>query len=587
MEGKQFLSIVIWYQDKKASIIYEAGEPLIIGRKQLQTLFDINGASFQNISRHHLEIYYDERRDEFWARDNSLLGTLVRIVGQNEALGPEFLYHHDQFMIRRRMRLRLHNENSQREPDDVIIEIDNQTHDETRPILPSSTYWDRLLKQLHSVRAAHIFGIAGIGKSMLAKRLLAPSGTGWQRQRDRQLGGHALVAWIDCRFMEGDTEPLWQHLARKMLFALQIAADDQRLFDIHTELESHLRYFDETPTKRIGQLNPIFRQALRTVLKQGFRPIFIFDDFDAIYPRLDPFMLYQLYQIHQWPEIGDAVRYLILTRHPLDVLRSDDKDDGVSEFSGLFARHTIQMGGSHGEDFRDLWGQIAPSYRNLPEDLLQNTLYELSGGHPGLLRELYQEIVLNDWLDRPLQWKENLDALNWEDRPLQMCEAVWEGLNSAEKKLLAAYLQYPNDISLQQSNTLKEMGLLKPNGDLFSPFFRATVQRAATQLSQLVEGLIINTEQRRVYLDGNDLTAQLQGRKLDVLIYLYHHPNRLCNYEELIKHTLPKETVFSDIYWESERGALQRTVSRLCRIVDPGRKLIFNEFGQGYIFRMG
>ena len=118
MEGKHFLSLVVWYQDKKVSIIYEAGESLVIGRKQLQLLFNINGASFQNISRHHLEIYYDEKREEFWARDSSLLGTLVRVVGQNDEVGPEFLYHHEQFMIRRRMRLRLHNEDPQREPDD-------------------------------------------------------------------------------------------------------------------------------------------------------------------------------------------------------------------------------------------------------------------------------------------------------------------------------------------------------------------------------------------------------------------------------------------------------------------------------------
>ena len=584
MSEKPELTLSVWFQDKQAEVTCDSREPLVIGRKFLQSLFGVNGTTFLNISRKHLVIYFDEEKEQFWARDNSLLGTLVRSVGSNvDDLGPEFLYHHEQFLIKRRVRLRLQNENTLRDPDDIVIEVENTSHDETRPILHTPAYWDRLLTQLHSVRTAHLVGVPGTGKSTLAKKLLAPVGTAWQRQRDRQLGGSALVAWIDCYLMIDGDDALWHRLARHMLMALHTAAEDQFAYDVRDEIASALNYFEQNASARIGQITPVFRQALRAVVKSGARPVFIFDHFDEAYSQLDKFMLYQMYQFHHWPEVGEALRYVIITRQPLEALRNDNNANGVAEFFNLFNRYSIQMNCWEVDDFRSLWRQVAPGHSNVSNEALVH-LHQMSGGHPGLTRELYEELAINDWLRQSDNWHELLARVDWESRPPQSCRAIWQWLRDDEQQAIINHLN-GEPLSAETRDNFRTMGLLLRHGEWFSPLFEDVARNAKRLKDESAEGLVIDVKRRRVYVDGKDVTGKLQGRKLDVLLYMHEHTDRLCDYEELIKHTLPHDTAINEVYIESERGALQRAVSRLCRIVDPDRQWIQNEQGQGYIMR--
>lgn len=580
--------VSLWYQDKRVEFEHDLADcPLIIGRQFLKQAFNLRGEHFRNISRNHLEIQYDPSQDQVEAADNSLLGTLARVVGdQLDNLGPEFLYHRDRFLVKRHMRLRLQNEGADREPNDVIIEVENPNHEETRPILEASAYWDRLLSQLRSVRAAQLVGLPGSGKSTLSKKLLATQGSVWQRQRDRHLGGPALVTWIDCRLMGNDERPLWLQLGRRILSALQIAADDQSLFDLRDELRSAVNYFDANVTQRVGQMNAPFRQALRAINRHNLRPVFVFDHFDNAFVQLDKFMLYQLYQFHQWPEVGEVLRYVLVTRRPLDQLRADCRDDGINEFYTLFSRYVIQMG-TVGEDaFRYLWREVAPEFAFVSAETLQS-LYKLSGGHPGLTRELYEELAINRWIDAaPETWSDWLQQVDWRLRPSQNCVAIWESLDSAEQRALVNHLN-GDLVSTRTYERLRSSGLINTQNQLFSPIFTQLLARDRTpQAAPAPNALDINVAERRVYVYGEDVTARLAGRKLDVLLYLYTHANQVCDYNELIQHSLDTETDIDELFLEAERGSLQRTVSRLCRIVDPKRRLIQNEQGRGYILRI-
>ena len=594
MQDTLKLWLEVSYQDRIARIEYVGRESLIIGRKFLQTLFNLGGNSFLNISRRHLELFFDEKKEQFWAKDYSLLGTLARVVApqSEDEDGPEFLYHHDQFAIKRQMRLRLLNENENRQPDDVTITIENQYYDETRPILHAPAYWDRLLKQLQTARVSHLIGLPGTGKSTLAKKLLSPLGDPWQRQRDGQLGGRTLVAWVDGRMINEHQEQLWISVGRRMLFALHTAADEQFLYDLRDEIQTALRNFDAQVTT-IGQITPTFRHILRAVLRCGWRPMFVFDHFDAVLSQLDRFMLYQLAQIHQSAEVGEQLRYLLITRRPLDQLREDGKSNGVADFFQLFARHNVVMNCWQYEEFRTLWGQIAPAHRHLAPPILDE-LYLLSGGLPALVRELYEELAVNGWLDNPQLWYTHLSQCNWQSHPPQACTLIWEALSAEEQQAARQHAQ-EGVLSVRHDAAFRLMGLLRESGQWFSPLFdqmtassplqEPTQPASAEKIAPIpANGLQIDASRRRVYLDGQDITAKLLGRKLDVLLYMHRNARRVCDYDELIRHTLPENTAFDQVYFESERSALQRTVSRLCRLVDPHRQYIFNEQGQGYIF---
>ncbi len=574
--------VSIWYRDQERGFEHDTAEgSLIIGRKFLQSLFNTNGETFRNVSRNHLEIHYDLSKDQLWASDRSLLGTLARVVNDDN-VGPEFLYHHEPFLVKRSMRLRLQNEDDEREPDDVLINIENDAHEETCPIVDAPAHWDRLLSQLRSVRAAHIVGLAGTGKSTLAKKLLAPDGTLWQRQRDRHLGGTALVAWVDCHLMHG--APVWQLVGRRMLSALYTAADERGLFELRDDLKDAVEYFNENVRTRIGQMNAIFRGALRLVIKAGLRPLFVFDHFDTAFAQIDPFMLYQLYQFHQWPEIGETLRYLVITRRPLEMVRDDVEKDGVNEFVSLFGRTAIRLTPIAEQEFRKLWREVAPAYGFISAETLTD-LHTISGGHPALTRELYQELAINGWLDdAPESWRDRLNQVDWRERPAQSALTLWQSLNEAEQHtILAALNDAPNDKQIELA--LRSAGLFNDQGELFSPIFRKTVIQQCDGQPIPQDGLHVVPERQRVLLNGEDVTGKLSGRKLDVLMYLHANAGRLCSYNELIENTISADVALDDLLLETERGSLQRTVSRLCRIVDPQRQHIFNEQGRGYLLR--
>ncbi len=583
MSNTRPIWVSIWYRNQEQGFEHDvAKRPLIIGRKFLQQLFNTNGNTFRNVSRNHLEIIYDSAKDQLWATDQSLLGTLARVVNDDN-MGPEFLYHHESFLVKRSMRLRLQNEDNERQPDDVLINIENDDHEETRPILDAPEHWDKLLSQLRSLRAAHIVGVAGTGKSTLAKKLLAPDGTLWQRQRDRHLGGTALVAWVDCHLMHN--APIWQTVGRRMLSALQTAADERGLFELRDELRDAVNYFNGNVRTRIGQMNAVFRGALRLVAKAGLRPLFVFDHFDGAFAQIDPFMLYQLYQFHQWPEIGESLRYLVITRRPLEMVRDDIETDGVNEFVSLFGRTALRLTPVNSDEFRKLWREVAPPYGFVSAENLSG-LYKLCGGHPALTRELYQELALNGWLDdAPKTWDKQLRRLDWRERPSQSAVTLWQSLNEVEQHtVLASLTDAPSDKHVELA--LRSAGLFNRRGELFSPIFRDTVLNQRDGQPLPTQGLYVMPERQRVLLNGEDVTGKLSGRKLDVLMYLHENAGRLCTYNELIENTLAADVALDELLLEMERGSLQRTVSRLCRIVDPKRKYIFNEQGRGYLLRI-
>ncbi|MCK5920701.1 MAG: hypothetical protein KAG66_07150, partial [Methylococcales bacterium] len=372
-------------------------------------------------------------------------------------------------------------------------------------------------------------------------------------------------------------DPLWQQLGRRMLSALHLAADEQQLFDIRDDIKSAITYFDANASRRIGQMNTAFRQALRAIVKKGgMRPVFVFDHFDNVYAELDKFMLYQLYQMHEWHEIGEAMAYVIITRRPLDQLRQDNQSDGVIEFYNLFARYAISMGCWQQREFKHLWQEIAPGHTIMPAETL-DYLYKMSGGMPALARELYEELAINNWLDRPHLWIEKLESIDWYARPPRSCSLIWQNLSEDER----AALTNPFEANIPQStqNTLRQMGIINDQNQLFSPLFQKMIGRFHQHEQEQIKGLQIDCEHKRVYVNGDDVTPQLRGRKLDVLFYLHENANRLCTYEDLILDNLPTQSSLDMVYMESERGSLQRAVSRLCKVIDPGRLYIQNEQG--------
>ena len=199
---------------------------------------------------------------------------------------------------------------------------------------------------------------------------------------------------------------------------------------------------------------------------------FLFDEFDETYGKMPREVFAQLRAIRDANKY--RLSYVLFMRNLPDRLRNPIDNESFYE---LLSRNMVGLGPYTREDSLRIIEQIEKrrGYTLLPDK--HEWLYEISGGHPGLLQALF------DILKEKSHTMEQISNLAWwaNQEPIrEEFRKIWMGLLDDEKAVLLAFAKGNlDDVALPTSKLLFAKGLLKQIGnasEYFSPLLKLYLQ---------------------------------------------------------------------------------------------------------------
>jgi len=201
--------------------------------------------------------------------------------------------------------------------------------------------------------------------------------------------------------------------------------------------------------------------------------ILFFDEFDAVFRALDPFLFRCLRAIRDTHK--GQVSYIVAVADDLTCQRGDLPE--VEPFCRLVSRNICGLGPYGEADARQMIGYLAS--RRFIELSERDTarLIEFSGGHAGLLKVILS--LLGDTHRESVMAEISL-ALKDEPAVQAECRKVWDSLPESEQTALLA-LAGGGQADLQALRRLKRKGLVRESHPesplLFSPLFADFIRR--------------------------------------------------------------------------------------------------------------
>ncbi len=224
------------------------------------------------------------------------------------------------------------------------------------------------------------------------------------------------------------------------------------------------------------------------------------------------------------------------------------------------------------------------------EITMQDRLWQLTGGHPGLLKNAIE------WVKRQAgQPEQDLQQGLLQYTPIQnYCDRLWTGLTETEQHFLLNISHHPQSDPVGEQ--LKQYGLLVEKAsrlELFSPLWQVYLQQTIWS-QQPVGPMEVRLEPttRHAILHWRGQTERVEiSRKLvfDLLQALAATPREVCSKDDLIKRLYGEENSY-----EMFEDPLFQLVTALRRMLDPAvRRLcpnlkgscVQNVRGVGYLLQ--
>lgn len=342
----------------------------------------------------------------------------------------------------------------------------------------------------------------------------------------------------------------------------------------------------------LSEISDLYREVFRTrdalIAQRAFehcvtlmsqqstqRLVFIFDEFNMF--RDLPTVLFRCLRAIRDAH-KDQICFIVASTQEFTELC--DYQEDIEHFHRLVSRNICWLGPYNERDAREMISYLAARRdRTLAEDDIAN-LYELSGGHAGLLKTVLSVIWSNDSQSTSLM---DLAGLMNEPSIRRECGKIWESLSDAEKAALCS-INNREVIQPQMLRHLAARGLVRMSGaetDFFSPLFAAYTKE---QTPPPTNGTYISHSNHIVQIDGRRID-DLTELEFEVLFYLYESHGRLCTKDDIVKN------VYRQRYDNFQGGvtdeALQALISRLREKIEPDRshpRYVVTVRGEGYKF---
>ena len=434
---------------------------------------------------------------------------------------------------------------------------------------------EKLFKWIKAGESASIIGVSGVGKSNLFNHL-----------RDRQTQASHLDQsdWItvivraNFHYIPDFSDRSIYSLILEQLELLEGDADRLGLSVQDIEQISHYHELLLDAKDDALKVQRYFKLALRVLLGQPKRRlVFLFDQFDDVYQEADPRLFANLRGLREAYKY--RISFLVFTRDMLPNLI--DMDPAREEFYELLASNIMGLKPYAKSDALSVLARVAQRNQLLLTDDLQDCLYQLAGGHAGLLRSALLGIAHRQLVDQ-LRQPDAVQMLLQIPGMEMECDKLWRSLSTHEQRTLLAITQtFEKGIDVNVVAQLQIKGLLTEGetAEIFSPIFTEFV---SVQEALWERPLFFDEPSRQIWVLGEPVPrlTQLEYR---LFKQLFEQEGEVVEKDALISAG-----------WPNAKGgvsdeALIAAIARLRKKIEPdppNPRFLQNVHNQGYMLQI-
>ncbi|GHO76015.1 hypothetical protein KSD_37860 [Ktedonobacter sp. SOSP1-85] len=407
---------------------------------------------------------------------------------------------------------------------------------DNKPERPLQFRWQDAENVMNALRAGNscaLLGMDGVGKSRFMQHLATPS------VLEHYLGEKSKH--MHCLLLSAHELTSISALAcyRRMALLLN---EVMRRYDLPPAEENPLLLTNEdiASTLLLQRVEQLMQQDEQLTL------VYFFDELDSVYTQVEPQFL-RFLQALRYRAQG-RVCYVLASNNPPKLLGETRTRKQMSDaFSELVNGRVLGVRPLEREDAYLLIERGLPAALHegfpLPLVSLQRLLFEVTGGHHGLLRTT---LLLLEQGQVALQERESITTLS--EKLLRngtinsKCEQLWESLSEPEQQCLKQLQKgqlVKATVSQQLTNRqvndlfawLQLKGVLAESSRsktyrCFSPLLAAYISQ---QFSAASPGLQIDFTRYRCWIDGVLQPDYLRPHELRLLRYLADHAGEVCS----------------------------------------------------------
>lgn len=448
-----------------------------------------------------------------------------------------------------------------------------------RPITYRSEIISPVLTSLAAGECCSVIGMSGVGKSNMVQHMLRPDvlahylGEQAEHFRFVTLDANLLAEWSAWGFFEG------LYAALLAVYESELPSDViPRVRSTHAQLLTHTDHY-AVALRGCAELLGLLCQDRQLVL--------ILDEFDPLFSALPEQVFRNLRGLRDCHKY--RLMYLTFSRQLLPLLRDDDDWDVIEPFVELLSLRELGLHPLRYVDALDEVQRFAQRHQQLLDTTAAETIAEVSGGHPALLRALVQQELVT-----PGTIKAKQAELHLQPTIRLECAKIVQQLTGDEQEAL---LQVAGGLPIDDAHTriLLLKGLFCQQNEkiaIFSPILLTYLKTLdQTRHSGGETPLVVDGAKHTIFYYGRDITAELTPRERRVLAYLWEHKDQICTVIEVARVVEPRlpDDIAEDIELEFCRVMMRRLRMRLLHLA-PDRLvplLIYRKLGYKLVTSFG
>jgi hypothetical protein len=344
------------------------------------------------------------------------------------------------------------------------------------------------------------------------------------------------------------------------------------------ELRDRLQQaYDKVVNSSNAFLIPLgFNEGIVLLCEQlGRRIVFLFDEFDGPFRRIDPRVFLNLRALKD--RYQRQLCYVVATGRPLVSMREEGE---IGEFCELYAQQTLHLGPLSYNDVQQAVTAFMGQER-LPATARDvDFVWMQTGGHPGLLHAVCHVLASVGGAEDPDGYRLVRDKLDSDSNVRSECVKLWSGLHREHQAALIRYVA-GEGIDRADLVALARMGVLRGDRDLevAGALFAGFVRRQRLVRTPYLPGIRVDVDSGEVWVDGMRAET-LTDLEYRALLLFYGRLGEICDKYQIV------EAVWGEDYIDKVDDArIEKLISRLRKkleVAPDSARYLQTVRGRGY-----